>query len=69
MPSEEVTEEGSNTGASAVRYEGATKRYGDSPVAAVDALTLEVPAGEICVLVGPSGYGKTTAMRMLNRTV
>ena len=55
--------------ASAVRYEGATKRYGDSPTPAVDNLTLEAPAGEICVLVGPSGCGKTTAMRMVNRTV
>jgi osmoprotectant transport system ATP-binding protein len=69
VPSNKVTDEGSNVGASAVRYEGATKRYGDSAVAAVDGLTLEVPAGEICVLVGPSGCGKTTAMRMVNRTV
>jgi osmoprotectant transport system ATP-binding protein len=56
-------------GASSVRYEGATKRYGNSAKLAVDHLTLEVPAGEICVLVGPSGCGKTTAMRMVNRTV
>ncbi|HEX5712141.1 MAG TPA: ATP-binding cassette domain-containing protein [Solirubrobacterales bacterium] len=56
-------------GASSVRYEGATKRYGNSEALAVDHLTLEVPAGEICVLVGPSGCGKTTAMRMVNRTV
>jgi osmoprotectant transport system ATP-binding protein len=56
-------------GASSVRYEGATKRYGDSEKLAVDHLTLKVPAGEICVLVGPSGCGKTTAMRMVNRTV
>jgi osmoprotectant transport system ATP-binding protein len=56
-------------GASSVRYEGATKRYGDAGAPAVDNLTLEVPAGEICVLVGPSGCGKTTAMRMVNRTV
>jgi osmoprotectant transport system ATP-binding protein len=55
--------------ASAVRFEGATKRYGDSRTPAVDKLTLEAPAGEICVLVGPSGCGKTTAMRMVNRTV
>ncbi len=55
--------------ASAVRYEGATKRYGDSGPAAVEDLTLEAPAGEICVLVGPSGCGKTTAMRLVNRTV
>jgi osmoprotectant transport system ATP-binding protein len=59
----------SQSGASSVSFEGATKRYGRSAVAAVDHLTLEVPAGEICVFVGPSGCGKTTAMRMVNRTV
>jgi osmoprotectant transport system ATP-binding protein len=69
VPSEEATERGSSSGASAVRYAGATKRYPGSAKAAVDELTLEVPAGEICVLVGPSGCGKTTAMRMVNRTV
>ncbi len=69
MPVDEVTERGSSSGASAVRYEGATKRYPGSAKAAVDELTLEVPAGEICVLVGPSGCGKTTAMRMVNRMV
>jgi osmoprotectant transport system ATP-binding protein len=60
---------GSQSAASSVRYEGATKRYGNAERPAVDRLTLEVPAGEICVLVGPSGCGKTTAMRMVNRTV
>jgi osmoprotectant transport system ATP-binding protein len=69
VPSDEVIDRGSSAGASAVRYAGATKRYPGSAVAAVDDLTLEVPAGEICVLVGPSGCGKTTAMRMVNRTV
>jgi osmoprotectant transport system ATP-binding protein len=54
---------------SAVRYDHVSKRYGNSQQAAVDDLTIEVPAGEICVLVGPSGCGKTTAMRMANRTV
>ncbi len=69
VPSDEATDASVEQPASAVRYAGATKRYGDSAVAAVDDLTLEVPAGEICVLVGPSGCGKTTAMRMVNRTV
>ncbi len=69
MPSDEVTDQVSNAGASPVRYAGATKRYPGSAKAAVEDLTLEVPAGEICVLVGPSGCGKTTAMRMVNRTV
>ncbi len=55
--------------ASSVRYVEATKRYGKNAEPAVDRLTLEVPAGEICVLVGPSGCGKTTSLRMVNRTV
>jgi osmoprotectant transport system ATP-binding protein len=69
VPEPKVTEEVSSAGASAVRYENATKRYGDSTEAAVESLDLEVPAGEVCVLVGPSGCGKTTAMRLVNRTV
>ncbi|MGN6275008.1 MAG: ATP-binding cassette domain-containing protein [Solirubrobacterales bacterium] len=59
----------SESEASSLRYEAATKRYPGAAAPAVDRLTLEVPAGEICVLVGPSGCGKTTAMRMVNRTV
>jgi osmoprotectant transport system ATP-binding protein len=47
----------------------ATKVYPGSDTAAVDHLSLKVPAGEICVLVGPSGCGKTTAMRMVNRMI
>jgi len=69
VPEPKVTDEVSSAGASAVRYENATKRYGDSAEAAVDQLNLEVAAGEVCVLVGPSGCGKTTAMRLVNRTV
>ncbi len=68
MPSDTVTD-GVSSGASAVRYENATKRYGNSAEAAVDRLNLEIAAGEVCVLVGPSGCGKTTAMRLVNRTV
>ncbi len=52
-----------------LEFRDATKRYPGSDVAAVDGLSLEVPAGEICVFVGPSGCGKTTAMRMVNRMI
>jgi len=52
-----------------VSYREATKVYPGADAPAVDALSLEVSAGEICVLVGPSGCGKTTAMRMVNRMV
>ncbi|MQA88052.1 MAG: betaine/proline/choline family ABC transporter ATP-binding protein [Streptosporangiales bacterium] len=51
-----------------IRLEGVTKRYPDGTVA-VDELNLEVPAGEVVVLVGPSGCGKTTTMKMVNRLV
>ena len=41
-----------------------TRTYRVSP-AAVEDLSLRVPAGRICVLVGPSGCGKTTSLRMI----
>jgi osmoprotectant transport system ATP-binding protein len=52
-----------------LEFRAATKVYDGAAEPAVDALSLEVPAGEICVLVGPSGCGKTTAMRMVNRMI
>ena len=50
-----------------LRLDSVTKRYGSTT--AVDALSLDVGAGEVCVLVGPSGCGKTTTMKMINRLV
>ncbi len=37
--------------------------------AAVNDLSLAIPAGRICVLVGPSGCGKTTSLKMVNRLI
>jgi osmoprotectant transport system ATP-binding protein len=59
----------SATPAEPLEFRAATKRYAGATEPAVDALSLEVPAGDICVLVGPSGCGKTTAMRMVNRMI
>ncbi len=64
----ETTEHG-GAEALSVSYREATKVYAGADSPAVDALSLEIPAGDICVLVGPSGCGKTTAMRMVNRMV
>ena len=53
-----------------VAFEHVTKRYGGTgALAAVNDLSLIIPAGEICVLVGPSGSGKTTTMKMVNRLI
>ena len=54
--------------AAEIVFDGATKRYGDAEPA-VDHLSFTVPAGEICVLVGPSGGGKTTALKLVNRLI
>ena len=40
-----------------------SKRYGTTD--ALQALSLEVPRGEILALVGPNGAGKTTALKLL----
>ena len=50
-------------------FDHATKRYPGRAAPAVDDLSLTIPAGEICCLVGPSGGGKTTAMKLVNRLV
>lgn len=51
-----------------ISLQGVSKRFGADEYAVQD-LTLEVPEGEIAVLVGPSGCGKTTTMRMINRLI
>jgi ABC-type glutathione transport system ATPase component len=48
------------TPAATLEFRRATKRNPGQSTAAVENLSLTVPAGEICVLVGPSGCGKTT---------
>src|SRR5581483_5459355 len=50
-------------------FDHVTKRYVGRDAAAVDDLSLEIPAGTFCVLVGPSGGGKTTALKMVNRLI
>lgn len=51
-----------------ISFESVSKHYGKGSYAVTD-LDLEVLAGELCVLVGPSGAGKTTVLRMVNRLV
>jgi osmoprotectant transport system ATP-binding protein len=55
--------------AAEIVFDSATKRYPGRSEPAVRSLSLVIPAGDLCVLVGPSGGGKTTAMKMVNRLI
>ena len=57
------------TRAAEIQFDHVTKRYEGRDAAALDDLTFEIPAGAFCVLVGPSGGGKTTALKMVNRLI
>lgn len=51
-----------------IRFEHVNKTYPDGTVAVAD-FSLEVPSHQVVVLLGSSGCGKTTLMRMVNRMV
>ncbi|OLB82116.1 MAG: glycine/betaine ABC transporter [Actinobacteria bacterium 13_2_20CM_2_71_6] len=57
-----------NGAAAPITLDGVGKTYPDGTVA-VGALSLDIPAGELVVLIGPSGCGKSTVLRMINRLV
>jgi len=51
-----------------ISFKHVSKHYPNGTTA-VDDLSLELPEGDITVLVGTSGCGKTTTLRMVNRMV
>lgn len=50
-----------------VKFEDVSKVYhmGEMKIRAVDHINFEVEKGEFCIIVGPSGAGKTTVLNML----
>jgi len=50
-----------------LRVDGLTKVFGqgEATVRAVDGVDLEVPAGQLLLIMGPSGSGKTTLLTMI----
>jgi osmoprotectant transport system ATP-binding protein len=57
------------SGAAEIVFDRVTKRYAGREGAALAELSLTIPAGTFCVLVGPSGGGKTTALKLVNRLI
>jgi osmoprotectant transport system ATP-binding protein len=51
-----------------IRFDHVTKQYPDG-THAVEDLSMQMPTGKITVLVGSSGCGKTTTLRMVNRMI
>jgi len=52
-----------------IKLERVSKVFPGMTTPAVDQVSMEVPAGNICVLLGPSGCGKTTTLKMVNRLI
>ncbi|MEQ1695110.1 MAG: phosphonate ABC transporter ATP-binding protein [Hyphomicrobiaceae bacterium] len=46
-------------------FNGVSKQFADG-VKALDGVTFDVPRGEFCVILGPSGSGKSILLRTLN---
>jgi osmoprotectant transport system ATP-binding protein len=63
-----INEPGPARSAASITLENVGKTYPDGTVAVGD-FSLEVRAGELAVLIGPSGGGKSTILRMINRLI
>ncbi|WP_440312280.1 phosphonate ABC transporter ATP-binding protein [Leucobacter chromiireducens] len=57
----------SETDVRAVELRGITKQFNNGAVTALDKIDLEVPSWQKLVLLGLSGSGKSTTLRLLNR--
>lgn len=51
----------------AIEYRDVCKSYGEKNV--LEHLNLRIPRGEFVTMIGSSGSGKTTALKMVNRLI
>ncbi len=52
-----------------IRFDDVTFRYAEASGPTLEAVTLEIPEGELCVVVGETGTGKSTLLRSVNGLV
>jgi osmoprotectant transport system ATP-binding protein len=52
-----------------ISLQAVRKSYDDGETFAVDRVELEIEAGELIILLGESGCGKTTTLKMINRLI
>ena len=50
-----------------IKFDHVTKRYGDKIV--IDNLNFSIKTGEFITILGTSGSGKTTTLKMINRLI
>jgi phosphonate transport system ATP-binding protein len=50
-----------------LRTEGLVKRFGS--IVAVDTVTMQIPAGQMVGIIGRSGAGKSTFLRLIDRLI
>ncbi|MGB7474123.1 ABC transporter ATP-binding protein [Trichococcus sp.] len=53
----------------AIEFKNVTKLYGEGATKAVDDISFEIKEGEFITVLGSSGSGKTTTLKMINRLI
>ncbi|MGL6197470.1 MAG: betaine/proline/choline family ABC transporter ATP-binding protein [Lachnospiraceae bacterium] len=50
-----------------IRFDNVNKKYKETEIEVLSEVSFEIPKGNLVVLIGASGCGKTTTLKMINR--